>query len=98
MDIEWALEKENLYILQARPITVLPPEWGLPEQGAVYTKGSLAEHLSNPVTPLFATLGLDIVNHAAALLMGDMFGESAAKKLLPRDIYGYQWLCISLRK
>jgi pyruvate,water dikinase len=97
MDVEWALEKDKLYIVQARPITVLPPEWALPEQGVVYTKGSLAEHLPNPVTPLFATLGLEIVNEAATLLMEDMFGESAAKKLLPAHgtyaaINGYVYL------
>ncbi len=77
MDVEWALEKDKLYIVQARPITVLPPEWVLPEQDVVYTKGSLAEHLPNPVTPLFATLGLEIVNRASELLWIDMFGKSA---------------------
>ncbi len=96
MDIEWALEKDKLYIVQARPITVLPPEWVLPEKNVVYTKGSLAEHLPNPVTPLFATLGLELVNRASALLWVDMFGTSA-KKLLPDNgaytiINGYVYL------
>ena len=72
MDVEWALEKDKLYIVQARPITVLPPEWTLPEKDVIYTKGSLAEHLPNPVTPLFATLGLEIVNRASALLWIDI--------------------------
>lgn len=96
MDVEWALEKDKLYIVQARPITVLPPEWELPEKGVIYTKGSLAEHLPNPVTPLFATLGLEIVNRASALLWVDIFGKSA-KKLLPENgaytiINGYVYL------
>ncbi|MDR1328430.1 MAG: pyruvate, phosphate dikinase, partial [Oscillospiraceae bacterium] len=96
MDIEWALEKDDLYIVQARPITVLPPEWALPEKGVIYTKGSLAEHLPNPVTPLFATFGLEIVNRASALLWADMFDKSA-KKLLPENgayaiINGYVYL------
>ena len=96
MDVEWALEKDKLYIVQARPITVLPPEWTLPEKDVIYTKGSLAEHLPNPVTPLFATLGLEIVNRASALLWIDMFGKSA-KKLLPENgaytiINGYVYL------
>ncbi len=96
MDIEWAVDNEKLYIVQARPITVLPPEWRLPEKGVVYTKGSLAEHLPNPVTPLFATLGLEIVNRASALLWMDMFDKSA-KKLLPKRgaytiINGYVYL------
>lgn len=96
MDIEWALEKDKLYIVQARPITVLPPEWVLPEKNVVYTKGSLAEHLPNPVTPLFATLGLELVNRASALLWVDMF-DTSAKKLLPDNgaytiINGYVYL------
>ena len=96
MDVEWALEKGALYIVQARPITVLPTEWVLPEKDVIYTKGSLAEHLSNPVTPLFATLGLELVNRASALLWVDMFDKSA-KKLLPENgayaiINGYVYL------
>lgn len=96
MDVEWALEKDKMYIVQARPITVLPPEWVLPEKDVIYTKGSLAEHLSNPVTPLFATLGLEIINRASALLWEDMFDKSA-KKLLPENgaytmINGYVYL------
>ncbi len=96
MDIEWALEKDKLYIVQARPITVLPPEWVLPEKNVVYTKGSWAEPLPNPVTPLFATLGLELVNRASALLWVDMF-DTSAKKLLPDNgaytiINGYVYL------
>nr|WP_288824398.1 PEP/pyruvate-binding domain-containing protein [uncultured Clostridium sp.] len=96
MDVEWALENDKLYIVQARPITVLPPEWTLPEKDVIYTKGSLAEHLPNPVTPLFATLGLEIVNRATVLLWADMFDKSA-KKLLPdkgayTTINGYVYL------
>ncbi len=91
-----AMEKDKLYIVQARPITVLPPEWVLPEKDVIYTKGSLAEHLPNPVTPLFSTLGLGIINRASALLWADMFDKSA-KKLLPRNgaytvINGYVYL------
>lgn len=96
MDVEWALEKDKLYIVQARPITVLPPEWVLPEKDVIYTKGSLAEHLPNPVTPLFATLGLELVNRASALLWAEMF-DTSAKKLLPDNgaytiINGYVYL------
>ncbi|PBG31632.1 hypothetical protein BGU89_16925 [Clostridioides difficile] len=58
MYVEWALEKDKLYIVQARPSTVLPPEWTLPEKDLIYTSCSQAEHLSNPVPPLFSPLGL----------------------------------------
>ncbi|WP_330403012.1 PEP/pyruvate-binding domain-containing protein, partial [Clostridioides difficile] len=53
MDVERALEKDKLYIVQARPITVLPPDWVLPHQDVVDKKGRLTEHLQNPVTTLY---------------------------------------------
>lgn len=84
MDVEWALEGEKLYIVQARPITMLPPEWKLPEKRVCYTKGSLAEHLPSPVSPLFATLGLEYVNQAARVLWKHMFGNSV-RKLWPEQ-------------
>lgn len=96
MDVEWALENDKFYIVQARPVTALPPEWTLPEKGVYYTKSSLAEHLPNPVTPLFATLGLESANKAAEVLWNHMFGKSVSK-LLPQNgayttINGYVYL------
>ena len=39
-----------------------PTEWIRPDPKSTYAAGSLAEHLPNPVSPLFATLGLEIAN------------------------------------
>jgi len=68
MDVEWALAGDRFAIVQARPITALPPEWKIPFKEAVYARGSLAEHTPSPVTPLFATLGLEMANIATAEL------------------------------
>lgn len=97
MDVEWALEKGKLFIVQARPITVLPLEWSVPVQKALYTRGSLAEHIPGPVTPLFATLGLEIVNTVSFRLWEQFMGIKGAQKLvLPGGIYqainGYVYL------
>ncbi|ANU44626.1 pyruvate, phosphate dikinase [Enterocloster clostridioformis] len=96
MDVEWALEKNQMYIVQARPITVLPPQWKPLEKGVIYTKGSLAEHLPSPVTPLFATLGMDLINQATHILWNHMF-EDGVQKLWPRHgayvtINGYTYM------
>ena len=96
MDVEWALEKNQMYIVQARPITVLPPNWKPLEKGVIYTKGSLAEHLPSPVTPLFATMGMDLMNQATLILWNHMF-EHSTKKLWPTHgayvtINGYTYL------
>lgn len=77
MDVEWALSGGKFAILQARPITALPVEWKVPVKKAVYARGSLAEHIPNPVTPLFATLGLEIANEATEQMWRRMLGDSA---------------------
>ncbi|WP_433366347.1 PEP/pyruvate-binding domain-containing protein [Streptosporangium sp. CA-115845] len=61
MDIEWAMHDGHPYILQARPITALPgaaPGWELPDPKGRYVRGSVTELLPEPLSPLFATLGL----------------------------------------
>ncbi|MBN2548675.1 MAG: hypothetical protein JXB15_05940 [Anaerolineales bacterium] len=78
MDIEWALADGHYAILQARPITALPEvelptptEWPIPNSQAYYARGSLAEHLPNPVSTLFGTLGIRLANQATQELMED---------------------------
>jgi phosphohistidine swiveling domain-containing protein len=61
MDIEWALVDGQFFILQARPVTALPDaplEWILPHPKGVYMRASLVDLLPDPVSPLFATLGI----------------------------------------
>ena len=55
-DVEWALDREGtLWILQARPMTGLPPdaEWDPPSSGAFSRSYRFGEWISEPVTPLF---------------------------------------------
>ena len=55
-DIEWAIDGDGtLWILQARPMTALPPEvsWDAPARGAFTRTLRLGEWISEPVTPLF---------------------------------------------
>ena len=55
-DIEWAIDADGeLWILQARPMTALPPEvsWDPSAPGAYTRQLRLGEWISEPVTPLF---------------------------------------------
>jgi rifampicin phosphotransferase len=70
-DIEWCRAGGKFYILQSRPITSLPLCWDPPNARTYYTRGSLAEYMPDPLTPLFATFGLPIANR----LTGEMFGS-----------------------
>jgi len=74
MDIEWALHHNRFFIVQARPITALsktagsqvtrPAEWKLPKPKGKYIRASVIELLPDPLSPLFATLGLPAWNRA----------------------------------
>ena len=55
-DIEWAIDADGgLWILQARPMTGLPPDvaWDPPVPGAYTRQLRFGEWISEPVTPLF---------------------------------------------
>jgi len=68
-DIEWAVADGQLWLLQSRPITNLPPaplkdiEWELPEDmpewAAVLARRKLSEHVPGPVSPLFGDVYVD---------------------------------------
>jgi pyruvate,water dikinase len=73
MDIEWTLASGQFAIVQARPITALPRpsslEWPLPHPKAVMARGSFAEFVPEPVSPLFATLAVPIARRESLKLM-----------------------------
>ncbi len=91
MDIEWALAEGKFAILQARPITALPEiierpviEWKLPKPKGVYMRGSIVDLLPDPVSPLFASMGVPAViagaDRSARFLTG-------TKPVLPDDYF-----------
>ncbi|MCZ6641188.1 MAG: PEP-utilizing enzyme [Gammaproteobacteria bacterium] len=68
-DIEWAVADEVCWLLQARPITNLPPApppvvtWDPPYPGARLIRRQVVENMPEPLSPLFdelyLTIGLD---------------------------------------
>jgi rifampicin phosphotransferase len=109
MDIEWALHADRIFIVQARPITALPQgaaaqatqaaAWKLPNPKARYLRTSVFELLPDPLSPLFATLGLPAWTRATASLaerlgMADLFPNEIAQAMegdarLSTTINGY---------
>ena len=62
-DLEWARRDGTFFVLQARPITVLPPpeaeppgNWSVPVPHSFYVRASIVEQLPDPLSPLFADL------------------------------------------
>jgi len=74
MDIEWTLANGKFAIVQARPITSLPEilEWKLPHPKAVLARGSFAEFVPEPISPLFATLAVPIARQSTMNLMSEV--------------------------
>ncbi len=62
-DIEWAISRDKLYLLQARPMTALPEpvEWKTPRPGYWMRNFRLGEWLSEAMTPLFADWLLGLI-------------------------------------
>jgi pyruvate,water dikinase len=69
-DIEWAIDADGtVWILQARPMTALPPDvsWQSPARGAYTRMLRFGEWIGEPVTPLFESwllTGLEDRMHA----------------------------------
>ncbi|MCC7451575.1 MAG: hypothetical protein IT324_29480 [Anaerolineae bacterium] len=96
-DIEWCNAGGRFYLVQSRPITTLPEEaaiikWTRPNPKAMYARGSLAEHLPNAVSPLFATLGLRAINKATAELSDLMEMNLLAIDYQYRVVNGYVYM------
>lgn len=63
-DIEWAISEDHLYLLQARPITRLPPSpipdiWEPPEGTKKLVRRQVVENMPGPLSPLFEDLYLE---------------------------------------
>ena len=65
------LANKKFAIVQARPITSLPDalEWKIPLPKAVLARGSFAEFVPEPISPLFATLAVPIARQSTMNLM-----------------------------
>lgn len=109
MDIEWARVDGRFTILQARPITALPEpgeadiarpvasEWPLPDPDGRYMRASIIDLMPDPLSPLFATMGLKGINSGLRRLIVEFFNGSP--ETLPDEtihtINGYAYMQVS---
>jgi rifampicin phosphotransferase len=82
-DIEWAMEADGdsgwrVLLLQARPMTALPPEvsWEPPGPGLWWRNFRLGEWLPEPMTPLFADWLLPLIEDGYLDGMLDSIGAA----------------------
>lgn len=82
-DIEWAVSGGRIWLLQARPITNLPPaplrdvSWEPPIPDTVWMRRQIVEHMPEPLSPLFAELYLEEGLAQAVDQIGDFMVSSA---------------------
>jgi len=106
MDIEWTLADGEFAIVQARPVTALPPnsgdepeeqvepplEWKRPDPRGVYGRGSITEQLPEPLTPLFSSLGGPIIDQETRRIYAEYMGVKEWKGPIFDTINDYAYL------
>ncbi|MHB8132684.1 MAG: PEP/pyruvate-binding domain-containing protein [Anaerolineaceae bacterium] len=90
MDIEWAAFRNKMMLVQARPITALPDplppaptEWKLPKGQYAAMRNNIIELMPNPLTPLFETLGCNVINKSLSKLLTQFLGMPG---IMPNEI------------
>jgi phosphohistidine swiveling domain-containing protein len=81
-DIEWAIDGEGkLWIVQARPMTALPPDvsWDAPAPGGYTRMLRLGEWIGEPVTPLFESWLLTAMENRMHALYRQEIGQIAPR-------------------
>jgi len=80
-DIEWCHVDGHFYIVQSRPITTLPAldvsiptDWKMPKGAYAAMRNNIVELMADPLSPLFATLGLEAINTSLPRLLNESFG------------------------
>jgi len=92
MDIEWTLAGGKFAIVQARPVTALPEpplDWPVPAPKVMLARGSFAEFLPDPVSPLFGTLAVPLAGKASLAMMRNIGGIDDPDSYLVAVVNGY---------
>ncbi|MEM7335209.1 MAG: PEP/pyruvate-binding domain-containing protein [Chloroflexota bacterium] len=91
MDIEWAIANSEISILQARPITSLPPKplknvvWEPPAPDTIWMRRQIVEHMPEPLSPLFEDLYLEQGLETAIDMLLDFMKQISGANFAMKD-------------
>jgi len=102
-DIEWAVAEGCCWLLQARPMTALPPaplrevRWEPPTPGSAWIRRQVVENMPEPLSPLFDELYLDGLDDSANAMQAAMgVPRGFMDRLLDRPMFatvnGYAYM------
>ncbi len=82
-DVEWAWDGEQLWVVQARPITGLPDavSWEPPAPGVYHRSLRFGEWIPEPVTPLFESWLLSRMERRLHERLNELIGQVAPEPL-----------------
>lgn len=94
-DVEWAWDGERIWVVQARPITALPPDvdWTPPAPGVYNRSLRLGEWLPEPVTPLCESWLLTRMERQIHQYLWELIGQVARE---PHHVIVNGWYFYSL--
>ncbi|HEY8169659.1 MAG TPA: PEP/pyruvate-binding domain-containing protein [Candidatus Limnocylindria bacterium] len=95
-DVEWAIDRDGtLWMLQARPMTALPPDvsWEAPARGAYTRSLRFGEWIFEPVTPLFESWLLSTLEERLHAWIRAGLGQRAP---LPHHVVVNGWYFYSI--
>lgn len=107
-DIEWAVAEGRCWLLQARPMTGLPPaplkdvRWEPPIPGTKWVRRQVVENMPEPLSPLFEELYLrDGLEHSAEQAWAMMGAPDAINEIVDRPLFitvnGYAYMGVNIR-
>jgi pyruvate,water dikinase len=102
-DVEWAIADGHCWLLQARPITGLPPaplrdvRWEPPVPGSKWIRRQVVEHMPEPLSPLFDELYLhEGLDRSADSLMPVLGISGGLERIMDRPLFatvnGYAYM------
>lgn len=83
VDVEWAWDGQRLWVVQARPITGLPPPvtWEAPAPGVFHRSFRFGEWIPEPISPLFESWLLTTMENRLHQVHRQQVGQRAPKPL-----------------